>query len=394
MVKAGNSVKQQPTLIKIGDKWVNVNVWKRVHPGGAAPIDRYHGQDATDAFEALHSKEAVAQVAAMKAVEPPREIEQGCVPPTKLTLAFRKWRAQLEAEGMFERRWAVEGFYIGVMLSLCVSGYALAWRAPLLAMFLLGFGMQQAGWAGHDYSHARGNTCWWLSRTLSGLINGFSPTWWSDKHNTHHVHPNQRGIDTDIDNDPVLHLFVPATEADDVWFRRYQHLYYHFAYAFLYVSWRLQSAQCAWRRRDWAELAPIAVNYALLALLPVPVAIGSVLVGGWMVAEIVTATHQSEEFLDDIDHEFIKNQFITTRDMHTDSVFWNYVWGGMQFQLIHHLFPTMPRYNYPLMVPKLREFSKRNDVEYRVSGMMEIWRLNYATMNKFAQPRCDAKKTQ
>merc|ERR1712146_756012 len=170
-----------------------------------------------------------------------------------------------------------------------------------------------------------------------GLINAFSPTWWSEKHNTHHVHPNQRGIDTDIDNDPILHLKVPD-ENSDVWFRRYQHFYYHFAYAFLYFSWRAQSFSTAWSRRNWAELLPMAINYTLLAMLPVPVAVGSILVGGWFVAEIVTATHQSEEYLDHIDHEFIKNQFITTRDMHTDSKFWNYFWGGMQFQLIHHLF--------------------------------------------------------
>ena len=33
MVKQASAEAQQPTLLKIGDKWVNVNAWKRVHPG-------------------------------------------------------------------------------------------------------------------------------------------------------------------------------------------------------------------------------------------------------------------------------------------------------------------------------------------------------------------------
>jgi cytochrome b involved in lipid metabolism len=48
MVKAAKeSATARSTMIKIGDKWLNVATWARVHPGGAAPIERYHGQDAT-----------------------------------------------------------------------------------------------------------------------------------------------------------------------------------------------------------------------------------------------------------------------------------------------------------------------------------------------------------
>jgi cytochrome b involved in lipid metabolism len=48
MVKAAkDSATTRPTMIKIGDKWLNVSTWARLHPGGAAPIERYDGQDAT-----------------------------------------------------------------------------------------------------------------------------------------------------------------------------------------------------------------------------------------------------------------------------------------------------------------------------------------------------------
>jgi len=385
MVKAAkDSATTRPTLIKIGEKWVNVSVWARSHPGGAAPIERFAGQDATDAFGAIHSRDAVQQVERMKAVEPPVEVAKDCVSPSKLTLAFRRFRDEVEREGFFERRWSNDAFNVSLTLVCVVAAFALAYRVPLVAMLLLGLGMQQAGWVGHDYAHGRGRVSWWLTNVISSLVNGFSHSWWANKHNTHHVHPNQRGVDDDIANDPILHLHVPASESSDVWFRNYQHIYYHFAYAFLYVSWRIQSFQTAWKARNWAELVPICLNYALLSYLPLSVSLGGILLGGFFVAEVVTASHQSEDYIEHIDHDFVKNQFTSTRDMATDSLLWNYFWGGMQYQLVHHLFPTMPRYYYPAMVPRIRAFAKANNIEYRTAGMWEIWRLNFETMKKFA----------
>jgi hypothetical protein len=37
-------------------------------------------------------------------------------------------------------------------------------------------------------------------------------------------------------------------------------------------------------------------------------------------------------------------QLRSTRDARTSTPFTEWLWGGMQYQLEHHLFPTMPRY--------------------------------------------------
>jgi len=288
---------------------------------------------------------------------------------------------------LFERKWHIDAFYIGLVVAYFVIGFMLAERWPVIATLFLGLGMQQAGWIGHDYTHGRGKVCDFLGGTVGGIFNGFSRQWWSEKHNKHHVHPNQVGVDDDIANDPVLHLFVPESPDRDFFLRPYQHYYYHLAYMFLFASWRAQSFMVAWRNRNWYELTLMAINYAALATLPLSVSVGSILLGGFLVAEIVTATHQSEDLLLKISHEFAMDQFRTTREVHMTSVFANYLWGGMQYQLVHHLFPTMPRYYYPLMVPKIAKFAKENNVEYRTASALEIFRMNYETMQRFAQPR-------
>jgi len=102
------------------------------------------------------------------------------------------------------------------------------------------------------------------------------------------------------------------------------------------------------------------------------------------VAEIVTATHQSEEILSTASYTFVDDQFRTTRDVYSDSVLFNYLWGGMQHQLEHHLFPTMPKYRYASLVPLVRKFAAENGLEYRASSAAEIFMLNYQTMKKYA----------
>jgi len=388
MVKVASAKPSSaPLLVKFNDKWVNLEIWKASHPGGSAALDRYAGKDATDAFMSLHSKEAVEKLTKLKSVVADRNLEESCGKTSSFSLAFRQFRARIEQEGMLQRKWHIDAFYIGLMLFWCVLGYVLAERSPLLGMLFLGLGMQQAGWIGHDYTHGRGRASIIIGHALSGLINGFSRSWWSEKHNKHHVHPNQAGVDDDIANDPILHLYVPDTADNDFVFRPYQHFYYHFAYMFLYASWRAQSLISAYKTRNWFELSLIVTNYAILATLPLSVVIGSILIGGFLVAEIVTATHQSEDMLPSISHEFALDQFRTTRDVHMESTVANYLWGGMQYQLIHHLFPTMPRYYYPSMIPKIKQFASENGVEYRTAGAIEIFRMNYETMQKFAQPR-------
>jgi len=344
-------------------------------------LERFRSNDGTDAFTSIHSKEALEMVNKMKAVEPPKEYRDELEFP--VDISFRKWRAELEKEGWFERTWAWDAFYVLIITILVVIGSIISSEYPTLAILLIGLGMQQAGWIGHDYVHGRGKVSYILGRAIGGLWNGFSSEWWSNKHNKHHVHTNQVGFDEDIANDPILHLYIPSEDKEFL-FRPYQYLYYHMVYAFLYVSWRIQSFQYAWSSGNRLELLLMAMNYLWLLWLPITVSVGSVLLGGWLVAEIVTATHQSEDMLPGLSYHFVEDQFATTRDVHMNSWFLNWLWGGMQFQLIHHLFPTMPKYRYGAMVKHVRTFAAENGVEYRTSGMVEILTMNYNTMKRFS----------
>lgn len=384
------SAEKKTLRLKIDNKWYDLTQWQKVHPGGAQILQYLNGEDATDAFYSLHSKEAVERLNRLPSVVSTPELENDHTRVLdKDIVLFREFRKQLEEQGWFNRDVKWELFYLLSVYTLASLGTYLGVTGhPILAILCIGVCMQQAGWIGHDYTHGRGGYCYYMAKLMSGLINGFSPSWWSNKHNTHHVYTNYLGIDTDIANDPMFHLFFPNAD-NDVKMRRLQHIYFYPAAAFLYVSWRIQSVQYAWAHRNYKELMMMSLSYIWLSFLPLSVTIFSILLGGGLVGVIVTATHQSEEMYTPEkqaggQYNFVRCQFNTTRDALCGDFISEYLWGGMQYQLEHHLFPTMPKYKYASLQPLIKQFAAKAGLEFRAENVSSILYRNYQTLKYYA----------
>ena len=81
----------------------------------------------------------------------------------------------------------------------------------------------------------------------------------------------------------------------------------------------------------------------------------------------------------------MRQQIESTRDAVTSNPFSEWLWGGMQYQLEHHLFPTMPRYKYKALHPILREWARRNKLDFRTSGEWEIMVQNVNQLKKLSE---------
>lgn len=145
-----------------------------------APLQRYANHDATDAFAALHGAAAYAKLAQLPTAAAPSEAAQEA---SKLEMNFRAFRGQLERDGWFTRNLWLDLAVVLHVPALAALGSWLAWQQyTLLATLAIGLAMEQAGWAAHDYAHARnGIMTLPLAQTLGGVINGFSATWWNRK---------------------------------------------------------------------------------------------------------------------------------------------------------------------------------------------------------------------
>jgi len=55
----------------------------------------------------------------------------------------------------------------------------------------------------------------------------------------------------------------------------------------------------------------------------------------------------------------------------TSTTFLNWFTGHLNYQIEHHLFPTMPRHNYPKISEKVRALCKKHNVQYKEVGVVE-----------------------
>jgi acyl-lipid Delta6-acetylenase / acyl-lipid (9-3)-desaturase len=66
--------------------------------------------------------------------------------------------------------------------------------------------------------------------------------------------------------------------------------------------------------------------------------------------------------------DFVSAQLVSTRNIDS-SLFMDWFTGGLNFQIEHHLYPTMPRHNLRRAKPLVEAFCKRHGFMYETCGM-------------------------
>jgi acyl-lipid Delta6-acetylenase / acyl-lipid (9-3)-desaturase len=192
--------------------------------------------------------------------------------------------------------------------------------------------------------------------------------------------------------DPILYTWAPDPSQDS-WFRKVQHYIFWIPYSFLFALWRVDSVKAAFhalqlnRPGAQSELYSILAHYVIiLSLIPMNVFVPAVFLSGLVSSFVVTSTHQSEEKFAEYIPDHVTRQFLCTRSVVMTNPVSAWIWGGMQYQIEHHLFPSMPRSKLPALKPVIQKFAQDNNIEggYRESGELEILRMNWETYREVA----------
>jgi fatty acid desaturase len=279
---------------------------------------------------------------------------------------FAELRRLVRQEGLLERRPRYYLVKIVVMAALLAAGWAAfaalgdSWYQVGVAVYLaVVFG--QIGFLGHEVGH------WQLFRSqrandaaglvLGDLLIGLSYGWWTGKHNRHHAHPNLPG------HDPDITIAVLAFTRDQArgWrgpariLVRYQ-AYFFFPLLFVEaLSMHVISLAAAARgrvRHRWLELALLIVHVAgyvaVVALVLSPlravvfVAVQQGLLGLYLGCAFAP-NHKGMPVLSEQDGlDFMRRQVITSRNVAGGRLVETML-GGLNYQIEHHLFPSMPR---------------------------------------------------
>lgn len=393
-VPACNQERCRTSLdVRIHDTWYDISGFRKAHPAGSHWIDWYDGRDATEVMDAFHSAKG-------------REMYKRLPKSSKETVAlldanvkevslaqrgFRALRDKLELEGWWKRDTKREITLISIWGGLVIGGAVTAHTVPFISTILLSLAMTNAGWLGHDYVHGVDKFCDRM-RYFVNYAAGLGVTWWSDKHNKHHALTNEQGVDEDLATDPFLYTWAPDPKNDSA-LRKVQHYIFWIPFSFLFALWRydtlIVTVDAIKKKRPNAkkELYYLLIHYFFLfTLFPWNVWLPAIFLSGLLSSLIVTPTHQNEELFQDYQHDWVIAQFASTRNAVMTNPFSEWLWGGMQYQLEHHLFPSMPRSKYPLLKPILLEFCEKFHIEdgYRESGEFQILKENWEVYKRVA----------
>jgi fatty acid desaturase len=310
-------------------------------------------------------------------------------PPSSATSreAFAELSRRVRADGLFRRRNRYYAWKIPVTIGAFVLLVAVAvlvgdswWN--LCVAVALALVMGQISFLGHDAGHRqvsanrRGNDL--VGLLLANLLSGVSFGWWLTKHSRHHGHTNQDGKDPDMDAGALV--YTSEQTAKRGWIGRgYARTQPFNLIPLLFLeslNLHLASVTAVAKRRDGgaaAEAGLLLVHALVFVLAPflilsplravVFVAVSQAVFGFYLGVSFLTNHVGMPTVTGNDDLGFLRRQVLTSRNL-SGPLFTGFLFGGLDSQIEHHLFPTMPRANLRRARAVVRPFCAEHAIAY------------------------------
>lgn len=84
--------------------------------------------------------------------------------------------------------------------------------------------------------------------------------------------------------------------------------------------------------------------------------------------------------------EWAKSQVETTLDYGHGSAAAAYLSGALNYQSVHHLFPTVSQYHYPAITPIVMEVARKHGVKFNVvPGFLDAFKAHVAHLRHLGE---------
>ncbi len=318
---------------------------------------------------------------------------------------------EIRAARLLERRRGDYAVRIGVTVAVFAVVWCVfvwvgdSWWQTIVAA-LMALVSTQVAFLGHDGGHQQVARSKRVNRALgvvaANLLVGLSYGWWVDKHNRHHSHPNQEGHDPDIGEG--LLVFT----ADQAQLRRGPvgcFITRHQAWLFFPLltleglnlhaqsaSWLRKSELRHHRRTEIALLAIHVVAYfgaVLVVLSPMKalvfVAIHQAVWGFYMGCSFAPNHKGMPTVPADRDIDFLRRQVLTSRNVRGGWLT-DFVLGGLNYQVEHHLFPSMPRASLRKAQPIVQAYCRALQIGYTETSLFGSYAAALRHMHALGKP--------
>ena len=264
----------------------------------------------------------------------------------------------------------------------------------------LGIIFTQFAFLAHEASHrqvfASGRANDRAGRILAAGVVGISYAWWMTKHSRHHANPNTIGKDPDIEVDTVSFLEEDAAKRRGFLRLLTRHQGYFFFPLLLLegVNLHALSIRTLFTRGKvdgrTTELILLTVRFAayltlIFTVLPVGPAFAFLGVqlgvfGVYMGASFAP-NHKGMPVIEPgVKVDFLSKQVLTSRNIRGTGM--TTLMGGLNYQVEHHLFPSMPRPYLAKAAAIVREHCANEGIPYTETTLIRSYAIVIDHLNK------------
>ncbi|SCK35441.1 acyl-CoA desaturase [Streptomyces sp. WMMB 322] len=322
---------------------------------------------------------------------------------------FARLYARIDEAGLMRRR---PGYYT---LRLTLVGLAAAggWTAffalgeswwQLAVAGFLGLVFGQLALAAHDLAHrqvfSRRRPSEIGGRIVGNLGIGMSYGWWMNKHTRHHANPNHEELDPDVRPDILVWSRRQARGAEGLPRLIGRHQAWLFFPLLTLEGFNLHVAGVrALRERHMKrrvlEGSLLFAHFgaylsALFLVLPPSTAFAFLFlhqaVFGVYLGSIFAPNHKGMPMLTGADRpDFLRRQVLTSRNVRGGPLT-DVMLGGLNHQIEHHLFPSMPSPHLRRARVIVRDHCAELGIDYHETGLIESWREALRHLHDVGRP--------
>ncbi|MCS5732489.1 acyl-CoA desaturase [Herbiconiux sp. CPCC 203386] len=309
--------------------------------------------------------------------------------------------------GLMRRRY---GYYwtklaaVPVTLAACIIAFVCIgdtwWQMITAAVFAVLF--TQIAFLGHDAAHRQifvsGKWNDWTTLILGNLFVGLSYGWWQHKHTRHHANPNK--IDSDPDIEVPVITFTPERLARRrgraaSWLIAHQGVFFFPILVLEGLSLHLSGLQRVFGReplkRRGIEIAFLTIRiggFAALAFLVLSPGVAAAFLGvqlalfGVYMGASFAPNHKGMPVVPkELKIDFLRRQVMMSRNIRGNRTI-DVAMGGLNYQIEHHLFPSMPRPHLRHAAPIVAAYCAELDVPYLETGLFQSYGIVVRYLNR------------
>lgn len=329
--------------------------------------------------------------------------------PAQFAKEYAELKQKVKGAGLLERQPFYYMFKFAILLvllavSICICLFVKSFGFQLLNAAFLAIITTQLGLLGHSAGHrqifrsTRKNDI--VGLIVGNLLVGLDIAWWIERHNKHHSNPNQHDVDPDI-YIPII-AFAPEDLQGKgkllLSLMRYQAYFFFPMLSLALIDMHINSIRYLFKKNLKYGVAArllfllhfvfyfgiifshLAIWQAILFII-----VHHILAGVYQ-GSIFAPNHKGMPVLEkDCQIDFLHRQILTARNVHAHPVtdFW---YGGLNYQIEHHLFPSMAQNKLREAQFIVRDFCQAHAIDYYETNLWQSYQETLASLHKVTAP--------